>query len=129
MTSNPTELLETLEQRIQHVENQLIACSDNQSLCQLGKTRNAPKDLKYYEGRYAVLKKWHRLLQSQSNSESAVLAQLLASDMSAWRHQLQNHQSQNSSSEDWIAYSQGGLDSCIDIEAILTHPTPDRQTP
>jgi len=118
MTSTPTGLLETLEHQIQYVEKQLTTCSDNQSLCQLGKTRKAPNDLKYYEGRYAVLKKWYRLLQSQSNLDSAALARLFASDMGNWREQWQKHQSQNSSG-DWVAYSQGSLDSCIEIEILL----------
>lgn len=121
MTSNLNGLLENLEQQIQHVESQLIARSGNQSLCQLGKTGKAPKDLKYYEGRYAVLKKLHRLLKSEDTLDFAAFAQVLASETSHWNDQYQLYQSQNSSSEAWIAYSQGGLDSCIEIQAMFTN--------
>ncbi len=121
MTSNLNGLLETLEQQIQPVESQLIARSGNQSLCQLGKTGKAPKDLKYYEGRYTVLRKLHRLLKSEDTLDFATFAQILASETSRWNHQCQIYQSQDSSSEAWIAYSHGGLDSCIEIQAMLTN--------
>ena len=129
MTSTLNALLENLEQQIQHVESQLSAQSGNQSLCQLGKTGKAPKDLKYYEGRYAVLRKLHRLLKSEETLDFAAFAQVLARETSHWHHQCQIHQSQNSPSEAWIAYSQGGLDSCLEIQVLLVNPDPDRPNP
>lgn len=121
MTITPNGLLENLAQQIQLVEIQLIARSGNQSLCQLGKTGKAPKDLKYYEGRYAVLKKLHRLLKSEETLDFAAFAQVLASETSHWHHQCQIHPSQNSSPEAWVAYGQGGLDSCVEIQVMLAN--------
>jgi hypothetical protein len=114
------DLLSAIQNRIEEVEQALVASTGERSLCQLHKDGTVTGGIKYDEGRYAALRRIRRFVKSSTDREiSLEVLGPLQQEADDWRRMLQTYQEKSDPPTQWIAYAQGGLDAVKDLLAVI----------
>lgn len=109
-------LLEWLATQEQEAESTLQAQLGNQTWCEIHTDGRVTGGLKYEEGRLVVVRTLHRQLKGGEEDAQTIIGALLTQ----WQQQLDHHSQQKPSSMPWVAYSQGGVDTCLAALQLLS---------